>query len=273
MKSLAKKVLELTFEKSLRKAVIDQGLDLLFDKLKEIVPDIKNQYSTFLINNSYLQTKVRCQHAFQISLVDKIINKFEKPVIVDIGDSSGTHLQYITVLYSKNKNINGISINLDPEAVERITKKGLRAIHTRVEDLHNYNICADIFLCFEIIEHLMDPCRFLHELSIKTNAKYLIMTVPYMKKSRVGLDHIRNKQDTTVNAENTHIFELNPDDWKLIVRHSGWNVVIEKIYLQYPKYSLLRLAKPLWKKFDYEGFYGLILERDSAWSSKYLSWE
>lgn len=112
----------------------------------------------------------------------------------------------------------------------------------------------------------------MHELSVKTNARYLIITVPYLRKSRVGLHHIRNNHRDNVNAENTHIFELGTEDWKLIANHSGWVVVKEKIYLQYPRRSLWHMTKPLWRRFDFEGFYGLILKRDEAWSSKYFNW-
>lgn len=198
-----------------------------------------------------------------------MINEFENPVIVDIGDSAGTHLQYLTGLYS---NIKCLSVNLDKEAVERIRAKGLNAVHARAEDLDQYNINVDIFLSFQVLEHIMNPCSFLHKLSEKTNTKYFVVTVPYVRKSRVGLHHIRRSASETVKAENTHIFELSPEDWKLIVRHSGYDIVKERVYLQYPKRSFYRLTKYLWRRFDFEGFYGLILKRDNSWSSKYSDW-
>ena len=258
---------------SLKMAAAEQRLDGLSIKLEEIVPDISNQYSTFKLDTKYLKTIVRNMHAFQISLVNKVLGEFQKPVIVDIGDSAGTHLQYIIGLHSKDKDITSLSVNLDPEAIERIKAKGLTAVKARAEDLQDYNEKADIILCFEILEHLMNPCHFLHQLSLRTNAKYLVISVPYLSSSRVGLHHIRSGRQEEVRAENTHIFELSPRDWKLLVRHSGWAVVDEQIYLQYPKRGFLRIVKPIWKKFDFEGFYGLILKRDNSWSSKYLDWE
>jgi len=272
IKENIKKGIFFSLRKSLESAAREQGLCELKGKLKEIVPDITNQYSLFKIDNPYLEINVRNLHAFQISLVNKIIGEFQRPVIVDIGDSAGTHLQYIIGLNSENKSVNCLSVNMDQKAVERITNKGLMAVCTRAEDLQKYNVNADIFLCFEMLEHLMNPCYFLYELSSKTNTKYLIITVPYLKKSRVGLHHIRNDDKNKVFAENTHIFELNPEDWKLLIKHSGWRVIQEKYYLQYPKKGLLWFTKPLWKKFDFEGFYGLILKRDNTWSSRYMDW-
>ena len=255
---------------SIEKASKEQGLKDLTDKLAEIVPNIIDQYSTFKIDNPYLRTKVRNQHAFQISLVNEIVGEFHKPTIVDVGDSAGTHVQYIMGLHPEK--LHCLSVNLDIRAVERIKQKGLEAVNARAEDLQKYNIIADIFLCFEMLEHLMDPCRFMHELSTKANAKYLVITVPFLQNSRVGLHHIRGGGLRDVYAENTHIFELSPKDWKLLAIHSGWNIAQEKIYRQYPKRGLCWITKALWKRFDFEGFYGMILTKDNTWSSKYMDW-
>lgn len=269
IKPFVRRFLHSVYINSLKTAAREQGLNALVSKLESLVPDVTYQYSTVKIDTHYLKTKVRNLHAFQISLVNEVINEFENPVIVDIGDSAGTHLQYLTGLYS---NIKCLSVNLDKEAVERIRAKGLNAIHARAEDLDRYNINVDIFLSFQVLEHMMNPCLFLHKLSEKTNTKYFIVTVPYVRKSRVGLHHIRRSTSETVKAENTHIFELSPEDWKLIVRHAGWEIVSEKIYLQYPKKNIYMLTKFLWRKLDFEGFYGLILKRDDSWSSKYSDW-
>ena len=272
IKPFLRKAYQSVLKTSIGKASKEQGLKSLADKLTIIVPDITYQYSTFEVNNPYIEVKVRNQHAFQISFVNEIIGEFDKPTIVDIGDSAGTHLQYIMGLHSKNKKIQCLSVNLDAQAVEKIKQKGLKAVNARAEDLHKYNINADIFLCFEMLEHLMNPCHFLHELSTKTNAKYMVITVPYLKNSRVGLHHIRGGALRNVYAENTHIFELSPKDWKLLVRHSGWSISQERIYLQYPKWAPFWFTKVLWRRFDFEGFYGMILTKDDTWSSRYMDW-
>ena len=264
IKPFIKQLLESVYIKSLKKTAKEQGLNTLVNRLEALVPDVTYQYSTVKIDTHYLKTKVRNLHAFQISLVNEVINEFENPVIVDIGDSAGTHLQYLMGLYS---NIKCSSVNLDKEAVERIRGKGINAIHARAEDLDQYNIDVNIFLCFQVLEHMMNPCMFLHNLSEKTNAKFLVVTVPYVRKSRVALNYIRRNMNEIVKAENTHIFELSPEDWKLIVRHSGWDIVKERVYLQYPKRSFYRLTKYLRRRFDFDGFYALILKRDNSRSS------
>jgi len=270
--------------RSIKQAVCEQGLSQLIDKLSEIVPDITHQYRTFKLDNLYLTKKVRGQHAFQISLVQKAINILKKNAkndltIADIGDSAGTHIQYIKSLFS-DRNIRTISVNLDPKAVKRIREKGFEAICARAEEVgEKYSINADVFLCFETLEHLMNPAEFLYKLSTKTKCKLFVITVPYLRSSRVGLHQIRNlnKQGfspkTIVTAENTHIFELSPEDWRLLFQFAGWRTVFERIYLQYPKKNLLRITKWYWRMFDFEGFYGMILKRDSKWSKLYTGWQ
>jgi hypothetical protein len=73
-------------------------------------------------------------------------------------------------------------------------------------------------------------------------------------------------------AENTHIFELCPEDWKLFFKFSGWRVVYDEILYQYPRRHPLRILNFLWKLSDFEGFYGAILIPDNSWSKFYRDW-
>jgi len=258
--------------RSLDQASIEQNFDVLKKRLAGIVPDLSGQYTLTAVNDLYTINKVRSLHAFQISLVEKVLNEFKAPTIVDIGDSAGTHIQYLNGLFSNGRKLNCLSVNLDPRAIERIKSKGLQALHLRAEELVTQDIHADIFLCFETLEHIMDPCQFLHDLSMKTKAQYLIVTVPYVKKSRMGLRQIRKNIQGNHYAENTHIFELSPRDWKLLFQFSGWKIKHEKIFYQYPQRHWLKLLKYYWRRCDFEGFYGVILTPDQTWSSTYKDW-
>lgn len=223
------------------------------------------------LDSEYLVTNVRGLHSFQILLTNEAICLTNKTplTIVDIGDSSGTHIQYIKNIY---KNTRCLSVNLDNIAVNKIKAKGLEAVSSRAEELHTHSINADIFLSFEMLEHLTDPIKFLHQLSEKTSCQYFVISVPFVRKSRVALHHIRHNIKNSTSAENTHIFEFSPDDWKLIFRHSGWDIVSEKIYFQYPKKNILYFTKYLWRWKDFEGFYGVIPKRDNTWSGLYKDW-
>ena len=249
-------------------------------QLADILPDLTEQYTSFKIEGPYLVNKLRSLHAFQIKLAQNAISMLESkkrdnPVLVDIGDSSGTHLCYLNSLV---RSIRAISVNLDPIAVEKIKKKGFEAIEFRAELLHDHpdfkeNI--DIFLSYQMVEHLRDPVSFLHAMATKSECDYFVVTIPYLYRSRVGLHQVRHPDvDRPFNAETTHIFELSPDDWDLIFRFSGWKIVKNVRYTQYPKSLInpLTILRYLWRKLDFDGLYGVILERDDSISKRYQDW-
>jgi hypothetical protein len=261
---------------SLKAAGREQKLEKLYQLLEEIIPDISDQYTTFKIDNELLKINTRMLHSFQVNLALKAIEFLsikKSSFIADVGDSSGSHITYLKTIIANDQrfvphDFKFVSINIDQVAINKIRSKGIEAILCRAEELdEKYAIKADLFMSFETLEHLSDPLSFLDNISKKSISEYFVLTVPYLSRSRVGLHHIRNKQYREVIPENTHIFELSPDDWKLIFQHSGWNVLEERIYRQYPFWSWWILMKPIWKKFDFEGFYGAILKKDRTWSN------
>lgn len=270
------------------KAVRKENINFI-NKLEQILPSLKDQVN-FMNDNTkedsvYLQHKRRNLHAFQLQFtLDKIeklkieinINKIS---LIDIGDSSGNHLIQLQTL---DKDIESIaSVNLDIKAVEKIRKKGIDAYHCRAEELlEKHDLRPNFFISYQMVEHLTDPVRFLHSISESSkkgggnSCDRFIISVPYQKQSRVGFWHMRGKKDskTLRNAEDVHIFELSPEDWKLLAEFSGWEVISEKIYYQYPKWHWLYFTKYLWKKFDFEGFYIMELKINNRWSKLYESW-
>ncbi|TBR22047.1 hypothetical protein EPO15_08770 [bacterium] len=256
---------------SLRAAVREQGLSALAARLREIIPDVSRQYSSFAVDTPYLEEKVRGQQAFQISLALGEIDSLPGASVVDIGDSSGAHVLYLKALSPASQR-RWLSVNLDAAAVERIRARGLEAMLVRAEELHAHDVRADIFLSFETLEHLSDPISFLHALA-QTRCRRLVLTVPYVRRSRVGLHHIRQGLRKRVSPESTHHFELSPEDWRLVFLHAGWRVVRDEVYLQYPRRHPLAATKAVWGSMDFEGFYGAVLTPDPSWSVLYSGWQ
>ncbi len=62
-------------------------------------------------------------HAFQTYMASYAIDKANQDsiTVVDIGDSAGTHIQYLNGIYPDL--INPYSVNLDPVAVKKIQLK------------------------------------------------------------------------------------------------------------------------------------------------------
>jgi len=266
---------------SLYLAVKEQKLLELKAKLLEVVPDVSEQYTSFMIEGEFYTNKVYSIHAFQIYLAKEAIalldrEKRKQPIIVDIGDSSGAHIQYLQAVIEGE--VRALSVNIDPLAVKKIRSKGLEAIESRAELVHEHPDFmreADIFLSYEMVEHLFDPISFLHNMSVKSACDYFVVTVPYLNQSRVGLHQVRQydiPRNKAFNAETTHIFELSPNDWDLIFRFSGWEIVRSIRFTQYPKKHPLSLLRYLWRWFDFDGFYGVILRKDDTISKQYEDW-
>ena len=186
-------------------------------------------------------------------------------------------MKYLKHLGTGRFDLETISVNLDPVAVEKINQQGMKAILKRAEDITPTDIGGqvDLFTSFEMLEHLHAPAVFLRRLAKKHEGKSLLITVPYLRQSRVGMYHVRGAIRESISAENEHIFELSPEDWSLLFLHSGWKVVYSKTYYQYPT-GLLFLSPILaqfWKNTDFEGFWGAILEKDMTFSDCYQDWE
>lgn len=263
--------------KSLKSAISEQNLTETVLKLEKIVKDHYDQYNHVKIEGEYWNYKVRALHSFQVNFGINAFNKVREKLkkdnltVVDIGDSSGTHTLYFKNLI-KNFKLKSVSVNLDNNAIKKINDKGLEAIHSKAEDLDKYNINPDLFMSYQTVEHLNSPITFLRSIAKNTSCEYFLITVPFLQSSRIGLEHIRENSDTKVHAENIHIFELCPEDWKLLFKHTGWETMMEKIYYQYPRKHPLRLLKNSWAKYDFEGFYGVLLKKNHHWTDKYLDW-
>ena len=265
---------------SLRAAIREQGLEQLCDRLRQVVPDLREQYTGGFDDAEYMrywEMKMRGMHAWQVRLTLEALEHIgtQGQVLADIGDSSGNHGIYTKALAPEGQIARSIGINLDPVAVDKIKSKGAEAILCRAEELDMEGIKADLFTSFQMLEHLTDPVRFLHDLAERGDADHLLLTIPYRRTSRFGGSHIRlplNRMPESMTAEEVHIYEFSSEDWTLLARFAGWAPVFTNIYYQYPKRSPLALTAPMWRALDYEGFLGLFLKRDLSLSNHYADW-
>jgi 2-polyprenyl-3-methyl-5-hydroxy-6-metoxy-1,4-benzoquinol methylase len=260
---------------SINMAVIENGYAPLLKKLRAIQPDISDQESSGKESfNDFWELKRRTLQAFQCSLMLNALNSmpYGKLTVVDIGDSAGTHMLYLKELLRDKFDIDTISVNLDQRAIDKIKAKGLKALLCRAEELDLGDRKVDLFTSFQMVEHLHNPSIFFRRLAKKTSCNKIVVTIPFMKISRVGLLPVRNK---IMFAEDVHIFELSPQDWTLLILHSGWRIAHSEIYYQYPKNIpfISWLLSWFWKETDFEGFLGLILEKDTVFSDLYQNWE
>ena len=271
------KIIKVISQWSVRMALIAAGFGAMVDRLRTIVPDISNQEEGGReVFNDYWELKRRSLQAFQCFLMMEAIKTLPagELTVVDIGDSAGTHMLYLKELTKGKHVIDTISVNLDPRAIKKIKARGLKAILCRAEDLDLGGKGVDLFTSFEMVEHLHNPAIFFHNLSKSSSCRKMVVTVPYLRQSRVGLHHLKLEGREKVFAEDVHVFELSPNDWTLLFLHSGWRVVYSKIYYQYPRKWLLGswLLSLYWRITDFEGFWGVILGKDNTFSDLYQDW-
>lgn len=262
---------------SLRFCLAENGWTDLVSKLRAIVPDISNQESSEEASfNAFIDLKRRAMHAFQCNLMLKAVKCLNrnKLTVVDIGDSAGTHMLYLRGLTGNEIRLETVSVNLDPRAIKKIEDRGLKAILCRAENLE-LEKDVNLFVCFEMLEHLHNPAIFLRRLAKRKETSLVLITVPYLKQSRTGLHHVRNRANKIIHAEEEHIFELNPEDWTFLMLHAGWKVVLSEIYYQYPRiyFPISWLLARFWRRTDFEGSWGVLLERDMTFSDLYQDWD
>src|SRR6185312_147149 len=101
-----------------------------------------------------------------------------------------------------------LSANLDGSAVAKIRAKGLEAEECRAEELAARGLEAEVFLLYETLEHLPNPFQFLHDLAAKSRCRRLVLTVPYVRRTRLGLHHIREGLRESMTAERVHLLEM-----------------------------------------------------------------
>lgn len=266
--------------RSIRAAAREQDLDGLMSRMRETLPDIADQYSYGIDPaeyDRYWETKLRALHAFQIRSALDAVARFSKQnlTIVDIGDSSGNHGLYLKALAPENQIGRVISINLDPVAVEKIRKRGGEAHLVRAEELDLSELAPDFLMCFETLEHLTDPLRFLHRLAENPYGEHLLVSVPYRQRSRFGgkvLDRPIASLPAKMTPEELHILELSPADWSRMARLAGYETAFLRIYRQYPRFGVMRFMAPVWRSIDFEGFICLYLKRDLSISQRYTGW-
>ena len=265
---------------SLIKAAKEQELLTTLEQLRLVVPDISNQESREAPGfNDYSEIKRRLLHAYQVRTMARLLDALDAHHVrvVDIGDSAGTHCLYFKQVFKDTHEVSTLSVNLDSRAIDKIKARGLPALLKRAEEIKPDDLGGevDVFTSFEMIEHLHNPAVFLRKLANSSTGRQLFITVPFLRKSRVGMHHIRNEVTNDVFAEDVHVFELSPSDWTLLFLHGGWRVVDQRTCYQYPRRLPIvsQVLKAYWRMFDFEGFWGAVLERDDSWSNLYQDWE
>jgi 2-polyprenyl-3-methyl-5-hydroxy-6-metoxy-1,4-benzoquinol methylase len=252
-------------------AKLDAELFQIWETSKKYFPHFKEHF-TESVDDEEIESRIRLLVAFETLFMKKAIVDFDGTGITyaDVGDSDGSVRLLLSDFFSEEK-LNTIGINLQSRAVEKMKKQGLNAICADAMELGKQKIQYDFVSLFETLEHLPDPIGFLK--GIKPIVKEeLIISVPLIVKSRVGLGYLSSKwlPNKKATIENTHIFELSPEDWEKVFKHAGWKIVREDKLKMFPARSPHRLIlQPYWRHLSFDGFWFVALKKDPTFSSRY----
>ncbi len=277
VKYFVKKTIDTVSLSAIRHIVAsNQQLQKIWELSKAVIPDFSDHFTVPVVNEE-VEARIRLLIAYEALFIAQTIepllmmsNGDHLPHYADIGDSDGSVRLLLKEMGSDNIKTTGI--NLQTAAVEKMRRKGLDAMQADALDLTKQGISFDIVSVFETLEHLPDPIGFLKGIQNVVKHK-LIISVPLIRKSRVGLAYTCNHwpENKKPTVENTHIFELNPGDWKKIFCHSGWKIEDESNLLMFPPDTLHRLIlQPYWRILSFEGFWFVSLKKDNEISSKYV---
>ena len=238
-----------------------------------LFPDLKRHFIV-PVETKEVEDRIRllvaAETLFIKKEIDKIIKDENECSYADVGDSDGS-VRLLLNLNNYGDKLTSVGVNLQKSAVEKIKSTGLNAICADALSLGDQEINYDIVSVFETLEHLPDPIGFLSGIKKVTNKK-LIVSVPLIRRSRVGLTYISDKwpKGKKPTIENTHIFELSPLDWNKIFRHTGWKIDDEWKLMMFPSNKLSRIIlQPYWRYISFEGFWFVSLYKRSEYSSRY----
>lgn len=251
----------------------DPALARLWDLSLKIIPGLEDHFiGVKLTEEAVLRARhlICAETYFVKSLVEK---KYEKHIpwsYLDIGDSDGS-VRLLLMESLKGYNYKSSGINLQQKAVERMREKGLNAEHIDAMELGKAGRIYNIVSVFETLEHLPDPVGFLMNIHQAVGER-LIISVPFVHKSRVSLRYLDNDWplDKVPTIENIHVFELSPDGWERIFKHSGWAIERQWKLLQFPSKGILKnIMGYAWRKISFEGYWFVSLRKDDTFKRKF----
>lgn len=156
----------------------------------------------------------------------KIITDFllkeniKKSNIIDLGAGYGTFCN----LMDKNKKFNVVAVEPSALLSNNLKKKKIKTINKFSEDLIKSDLPAgkNIFVSFELIEHLQNPSKFFKKLSkVAKNGDYFIFTT----LSGAGLDIRELWENSNAICPPQHLNFFNPYSIKIFMEKNGYKVL------------------------------------------------
>jgi 2-polyprenyl-3-methyl-5-hydroxy-6-metoxy-1,4-benzoquinol methylase len=166
------------------------------------------------------QKRIRMIWQPKAKLAESFFDKSRSNNLIDIGAGYGLFLDEI----KKNTNLKTHAIEPSGSMANTLNSKGHICINGYVEDLTKKDIPSgnNFFTCFEVLEHVHDPCFFLKKINsfLKKNEILLLTTL-----SGTGLDiDVLGKSSKSIQPP-YHINFFNPHSIRLLLEKNNYKVI------------------------------------------------
>lgn len=155
--------------------------------------------------------------------LDRVIgycDRFEVPrgTLLEVGPGFGTFAEVTT---SSGAFAEVIAIEPTPEMAAACRMRGVHVIEKRVEDVADDIRAVDVVVCFEVIEHLFDPAKFVLQCAaLICPGGLLVLSCP----NGLGFDiFMLGSKALAVDAEHVNLF--NPDSLSHLLDRAGFDVL------------------------------------------------
>jgi len=186
-------------------------------------------------NKNPIQKFVLCRF---FDAIVKEIKEIHPNTVLDFGTGEGYFLEELEKRELTFKSL--VGIDLRDEALNRA-----RTIYPSYEfikvDLFDWNIedhSFDLVIASEVLEHLVNPSRFLNKLTLLSRG-YLLLTVPLEPWFRL-MNLIRGRHILSFGNHPEHI---NQWGYRKFIKFVSTYVNVKKSYIKFP--FIIVIAKPL----------------------------
>jgi 2-polyprenyl-3-methyl-5-hydroxy-6-metoxy-1,4-benzoquinol methylase len=185
----------------------------------------KSSSIKFLANTLYKKTKEERRKKIWIPKTKIILEKLKKNNIkkcsyIDIGGGYGTFAEEM----SKRKKDNIVVIEPSPFMAQECRKKKLQVIQKFLESVEKKELPnkKKVFTCFELIEHLYNPSKFIKNMRKLMNKEDLFI---FTTLSSTGVDILTLWNNSRSVNPPHHINFFNPKSIAIFLKKHGFKIV------------------------------------------------
>jgi SAM-dependent methyltransferase len=146
-------------------------------------------------------------------------------VVAEVGAASDMFLKRIDA--GKK-----IGVNVLDVCVEQLNKQGITGIKTDGQHMPLADDEADLVICFQTLEHTLNPILFLNELG-RITKKRLLLSIPWVSKTNIRARWYGMPEPGDQPELEFHVFEFDEDDFRKVLSYTDFEIVTYQKLINY----------------------------------------